>query len=95
MSDDEAKTLHWIITIAQTLLLKEREIAPITPALIAEKVEVASNLVAPEGGVDTAAVVRELIRRFSHWIGKNSTLLDDGGTCRGWSRRARGNDGST
>lgn len=79
MSDEEAKTLQGIITIAQTLLLKERETAPITPALIAEKVAVASSLVAPGGRVDTAAAVRELIRRFSHWIGQDSTLVDDEG----------------
>lgn len=79
MTDEETKTLQGIITIAQTLLLKEKETAPITPALIAEKVEVASSLVAPGGGVDTTSVVLELIRRFSHWIGQDSTLVDNEG----------------
>ncbi|UEO00374.1 Z1 domain-containing protein [Acidiferrobacter thiooxydans] len=79
MSDDEGKNLQSVITIAQTLLLKEKETSAITPTLIADKVAVAAALVATGGEVDTAAATGELIRRFSHWIGQDSTLVDDEG----------------
>ena len=78
MSDEEGKNLQSVITIAQTLLLKEKETSAITPALIAEKVALAASLVAG-GEMDTAAATGELIRRFSHWIGQDSTLVDDEG----------------
>lgn len=76
MSDEESRTLQAIITIAQTLLTSEKDAAPITPASIAAQVETAARLVAPAGGIDTMPAIRELIRRFSHWIGQDSTLVD-------------------
>jgi hypothetical protein len=79
MSEDDAKNLQAVISIAQTLLLKEKDRGAITPALIAGKVEVAAGLVATEGKVDKPAAVGELIRRFSLWIGQDSTLVDDEG----------------
>lgn len=80
MSDAD-KALVNIISIAQTLLLAEKDKAAITPVLIAEKVDLAAGLVASSdpGGVDRQAAISELIRRFSMWIGQDSTLHDEEG----------------
>ena len=90
MSDEEGKNLQSVITIAQTLLLKEKETSAITPALIGEKVSLAAALVA-SGETDTAAAKVELIRRFSYWIGQDSTLVDDEGHVP-WLTAARKHD---
>ncbi len=79
MSDEEGKNLQSVISIAQTLLLKEKDKSAITPALIAQKVDLAAQLVASDGAVDRQAAIAELIRRFSLWIGQDSTLVDDEG----------------
>ncbi|WKB50756.1 Z1 domain-containing protein [Eleftheria terrae] len=67
------------ISIAQTLMRGDKEKGGITPALIAEKVKVAATMLASAhpGGIDEACAVAELIRRFSHWIGRDSTLEND------------------
>lgn len=80
MSDAD-KILLNVISIAQTLLLGEKDKTSITPALITEKVDLAAGLVAGSdpGGVDRQAAVGELIRRFSLWIGQDSTLHDEEG----------------
>jgi hypothetical protein len=73
-------SLQGLISIAQTLLRKEFDKGePITPALIAAKVDLAAPMFDPEGTLDRAAAVAELIRRFSHWIGQDSTLIDNEG----------------
>jgi hypothetical protein len=79
MSEDEGKNLQAVISIAQTLLLKEKDKSAITPALIAAKVDSAAELVAGENAVDRAAAIGELIRRFSLWIGQDTTLINDEG----------------
>ncbi len=78
MTEDESKTLQSLISIAQTLLLQEKDKAAITPALITEKVGVAAGLV-PGAAAFMEVAVGELIRRFSLWIGQDSTLIDDEG----------------
>lgn len=78
MTEDDSKTLQSLISIAQTLLLQEKDKAAITPALITEKVGVAASLV-PGSAPFMDAAVGELIRRFSLWIGQDSTLIDDEG----------------
>lgn len=75
MADDEAKILQRVISIAQTLLLQEKDKGPITPTLIAEKVGVATGLV-QDGLEHGGAAIAELVRRFSLWIGQDSTLVD-------------------
>ncbi len=62
------------VNIAQTLLRKEK--SEITPSLIADKVRVAASLLSTpdEEPIDEPLVVAELVRRFSHWIGKASSL---------------------
>lgn len=79
MSQDE-NNLQGLISIAQTLLRKEFDKGEqITPALITAKVDIAAPMFDPEGVLDRAAAVAELIRRFSHWIGQDSTLVDNEG----------------
>lgn len=73
MSDDKA--LAKAISIAQTLLRDEKE--HITPGLITEKVKLAA-MVVPQPFEEGKAVT-ELIRRFSHWIGKDAGMADTKG----------------
>jgi len=75
MSDENGKQLQGVISIAQTLLLAEEDKGAITPALIAEKVAVAAGMFT-EGAALAQAATAELIRRFSLWIGQDSTLVD-------------------
>jgi hypothetical protein len=78
---DSDNTLTNIIKIAQTLLISGKDTAPITPALIAEKVDVAAALLATGNFApnDRTAAISELIRRFSLWIGQDTTLSDSSG----------------
>lgn len=73
------KSLNDTINIAQTLLRNDK--GEITPALIAEKVKFAAGLLggSTENVIDEAVAVTELVRRFSHWIGKSSALQDNEG----------------
>lgn len=77
----EDKYLEDVISIAQVLLRKEKDKSKITAALIEAKVRTACMAVTPENlpAVNQAAAVEELIRRFSHWIGKVATLKDNTG----------------
>ena len=70
-----------VVSIAQTILHGEKDKSKITPALIAEKVDLAMGLVAGSESVefDRQAAISELIRRFSLWIGQDSTLHDEEG----------------
>lgn len=76
---DNNKIFNDALSIAQTLIRSDKEKA--TPALIAEKVKIAVALYTGQSAepLDQDAMVAELIRRFSHWIGKISTLQDDVG----------------
>ncbi len=80
MSDTQ-KTFIKVVSIAQTLLHGEKDAAAITPTLIAEKIEVALGLMpaSESEGFDKQAAIGELIRRFSLWIGQDSTLYDEEG----------------
>jgi hypothetical protein len=80
MSDTQ-KTFTKVVSIAQTLLHGEKDRAAITPSLIAEKVDVALSLMraAESASFDKQAAIGELIRRFSLWIGQDSTLHDEEG----------------
>jgi len=79
MSDNE-KALTLVLNIAQPVLHAEREKQAITPALIAEKVDFAVATFAIELSTgDRDIAISELIRRFSHWIGKDSALQDSEG----------------
>lgn len=80
MPQGENNSLQAMINIAQTLLRKEKDRGEtITPTIIAEKVAVAASLVDPDETADRTAAIAELIRRFSHWIGQDSTMADNEG----------------
>lgn len=64
-------TLHDVLQIAQPLLRGQ----DITPALIAEKVDIAAGLM-PGGSEVRREAIAELIRRFSHWMGREMVLAD-------------------
>ena len=68
-----------IVSIAQPLLLIEKDRTSITPTLIAEKVDLALGLLPETVKSDRQAAIEELIRRFSLWIGQDSTLHDETG----------------
>lgn len=91
MTDDESKIFQRVLSVAQTLLQADRENGTVTPALILEQVEVAAMVVARGADVDKNAAVAELIRRFSLWIGKDSTLADNEGH-KAWLTAARRKD---
>ncbi|WP_418319040.1 Z1 domain-containing protein [Piscinibacter sakaiensis] len=81
------------LSIAQSLLIAEKDKGPITAALITEKVAIAASVVANgnEQSVDNAAAVAELIRRFSLWIGQDTALSDTTGH-ETWLNAARKKD---
>lgn len=81
------------LSIAQSLLVAEKDKGPITAALITEKMTIAASVVAPgdEGSIDKAAAVAELIRRFSLWIGQDTALSDTTGH-EAWLNSARKKD---
>ncbi len=75
------KALLPVINMAQLMLEAEREAMGITPAAIASKVKLAASILktTPFGDADQAAAIGVLIQRFSHWIGKDTTLQDSEG----------------
>ena len=69
-----------VVRLVQMLLLEEEDKSLITPALIAEKVKIALGLNPKwSEGLDHEEVIDELIRRFSVWIGADTSLQDDTG----------------
>lgn len=66
------------ISIAQSLLMADKDRGSPTAALIAERVAQAASLLggATDGPVDNNAAAAELIRRFSLWIGQATSLSD-------------------
>lgn len=81
------------LSIAQSLLVAEKDQGPITAAKITEKVAIAASVVAAgnEDSIDKAAAAAELIRRFSLWIGQDTTLADTTGH-EAWLSAARKKD---
>ncbi|MEC6408645.1 Z1 domain-containing protein [Achromobacter xylosoxidans] len=69
------------LSIAQSLLIAEKDKGPVTAALISQKMAIAASVVAPgnEDSIDQASAVAELIRRFSLWIGQDTALSDTTG----------------
>ncbi|MCF8002985.1 MAG: Z1 domain-containing protein [Chromatiaceae bacterium] len=64
-----------VLKIVQELLRSDNDHAAITPALIDQKIDLVLGLNAAWGnGLNRQAVTDELIRRFSLWIGQNTTL---------------------
>lgn len=77
----QAELLENVVATAQRLIKAEKDKSRITPAFIAEKVLLATTIFSGEStqSVDQSKAVIELIQRFSHWIGKATTLKDDTG----------------
>lgn len=74
MEQTVADSTESIVSIAQILLRKERDKGnEITPLLIAQKLDMAAAMDS-EGVFKRQAAIDELVRRFSHWVGKESTL---------------------
>ena len=98
----QVQLLEDVIATAQRLVKAEKDLSKITPAYIAEKVKLAAAMFASETPValDEAMAVSTLIQRFSHRMGKATTLKDNTGhfdwlnattknrNCRTWSSMA-------
>lgn len=69
-----------VVKFVQELLLDEPDRGSITPALIAEKIDLVTKM-NPKWAqeLDRGAVTDELIRRFSLWIGQDASLRNDTG----------------
>ena len=89
----QSELLENVIATAQRLVKAERDKSKITPAYIAEKVARAAEMFATDAPtvVDQQLAVSTLIQRFSHWIGKATTLKDDVGHIH-WLNAARKKD---
>lgn len=88
-----AELLENIIATAQRLVKAEKDKSKITPAFISDKVKLASK-VFTDGAIDPVIqdkAVASLIQRFSHWIGKATTLQDKTGHV-DWLTAARKRD---
>lgn len=78
MESSSEKNQQTIVKMAQELLLGVNDNAAITPAVINEKIDALLTIMPHcREGLDREAVIEELIRRFSLWIGQDATLSDD------------------
>ena len=89
----QVQLLEDVIATAQRLVKAEKDLSKITPAYIAEKVKLAAAMFASETPValDEAMAVSTLIQRFSHRMGKATTLKDNTGHF-DWLNAARKKD---
>lgn len=69
-----------VIKIVQELLLDEDDKSAISPVMISDKMDLVL-MMNPKWavGLDRTAVIDELIRRFSIWIGEDTSLVDTTG----------------
>lgn len=80
MASSVAERRQIIIKFVQEMLLDQADRSSITPALIERQIEELLKMKPSWGeGVDRGEVVDELIRRFSIWIGDDTTLVSDVG----------------
>ncbi|SEN68733.1 Z1 domain-containing protein [Pseudomonas sp. NFACC39-1] len=77
----QTELLENVIATAQRLIKAEKDKSKITPTYIAERVQLATTMFAGDSPhtVDQGKAVVTLIQRFSHWIGKSTTLKDNAG----------------
>jgi len=81
-----------VVQFVHVLLLDEGDRTSITPALIAQKIDMVIAMQPKWGdGLDRIAVTYELIRRFSLWIGSDTTLKSEVGHV-AWLNAARKQD---
>ncbi|MDG5974853.1 endonuclease [Hydrogenophaga taeniospiralis CCUG 15921] len=91
--NDKEKQFTDVVTVAQTLLRKQKEKGDITPLVIKDKVILAAGMLGGDSDepFDVDRAIQELVRRFSHWIGKDASLQDDEGHIQ-WLNAARKKD---
>ena len=68
-----------VIATAQRLIRAEKDKSKITPAYIAAKVQKAVDMFTDDEPIviDQQEVISTLIQRFSHWMGKSTTMKDN------------------
>lgn len=80
MSTNPDENRQRVVKFVQELLLDQNDRSAITPSLISEKIDmVVAMMPSWADGLDRRAVTDELIRRFSLWIGQDTTLKSDAG----------------
>ncbi|WP_343577791.1 Z1 domain-containing protein [Pseudomonas sp.] len=66
-----------VIKFVQELLLDEQDKSVITPTLISQKIDMVLKIMPKKAdGLDRDAVIEELIRRFSIWVGDEASLIN-------------------
>ncbi|BET27617.1 Z1 domain-containing protein [Limnobacter thiooxidans] len=80
-NNTQTELLENVIATAQRLVKAEKDKSRVTPAFIAEKVALATFMFASDTPemVDEQHAVMVLIQRFSHRIGKSTTMKSDAG----------------
>lgn len=80
MTDLSEEHKKKVLKFVDELLLDEENRTSITPAIISQKIDIVVGM-NPKWGqnLDRQLVTDELIRRFSLWIGQDSTLKNDAG----------------
>lgn len=91
MTDVQSKVFQGVVSIVQTMLAADMEKGAVTPTLIAEKVNFVADNIYSGKEVDRKEAVAELIRRFSLWIGRATTLSDKTGH-KDWLNASRRKD---
>jgi hypothetical protein len=80
MISSAEETRQKVVKFVQELLLSEADRSAITPVLIESKIDLVVAMQPQWGeGLDRDTVVDELIRRFSIWIGQDTTLISNFG----------------
>lgn len=78
MSTSIGRSQEKVVKTVQELLLDEENRSSITPALISEKIDLVLAMTPRwSEGLQRQAVIDELIRRFSLWIGQDTTLFSE------------------
>ena len=80
MTNAGTENMQKVVKIVQELLIDEEDKSAITTELISDKINLVLKMNPKWGdGLDRDSVIDELIRRFSLWIGQDSTLKSDAG----------------
>lgn len=68
-----------VVATAQRLIRAEKDKSKITPAYIAAKVQKAVDMFTDDEPIviDQQEIISTLIQRFSHWMGKSTTMKDN------------------
>lgn len=69
-----------VVKFVQEMLADEKDKSAITPQLISQKIDMVLKIMPGKAeGLDRDSVTEELIRRFSVWVGDDSSLIDTTG----------------